>query len=243
MEIKKYPNAILENYSKILIQLGLVLALFVVYQFFKMKTYTKITKGLTEAYISAEDLEEIIEIKVIEPEVQIETKTIIPDKIVIVEDEMEIQETIIESTETDEFDAIDVNVSQKFIDVVEEEIIVEDVPFIIIEKVPIFPGCVGTNKELRACFSSEMSKFVLKKFNIDLASDLGLRSGSIQKIYVVFRIDKYGNITDIKARAPHKKLQKEAIRVIKLLPKMTPGKQRGKSVGVKYGLPIVFKVE
>jgi protein TonB len=59
----------------------------------------------------------------------------------------------------------------------------------------------------------------------------------------VFKIDRHGNIANIKARAPHKKLKEEAIRVIKLLPKMIPGKQRGKAVGVSYGLPIVFKVE
>ncbi|WP_457610622.1 energy transducer TonB, partial [Lutibacter sp.] len=41
----------------------------------------------------------------------------------------------------------------------------------------------------------------------------------------------------------HKRLQAEAIRVIKLLPKMIPGKQRGRPVGVKYSLPIAFKVE
>ncbi|MDF1516387.1 MAG: energy transducer TonB, partial [Lutibacter sp.] len=80
-------------------------------------------------------------------------------------------------------------------------------------------------------------------FNIGLASDLGLTPGSIQKIFVIFKIDKNGNITDINARAPHKQLQDEAIRVVGLLPKMTPGMQRGKPVGVKYGLPIVFKVE
>ena len=45
------------------------------------------------------------------------------------------------------------------------------------------------------------------------------------------------------ARAPHKRLQQEAIRVVKLLPKMIPGKQRGRPVGVKYSLPIAFKVE
>ncbi|MBL4723919.1 MAG: energy transducer TonB, partial [Lutibacter sp.] len=52
-----------------------------------------------------------------------------------------------------------------------------------------------------------------------------------------------GNIVNIEARAPHKKLKEEAIRVVKLLPKMMPGRQRGKPVGVKYGLPIVFKVD
>ena len=64
-----------------------------------------------------------------------------------------------------------------------------------------------------------------------------------EKVIREIEFDKNGSITDINARAPHKKLQDEAIRVINLLPKMIPGRQRGRPVGVKYGLPIVFKVE
>lgn len=243
MEIKKYPNALLENYSKILIQLGLVLALFIVYEFIKMKSYPGEIKSLTGAFTSTENIEETVEVKRVELEIQPKAKAVIPDKILKVEDEVEVVETIIESTETDEDEAIIIDVNKDIVTAVEEETIVEDVPFIVIEEVPIFPGCTGNNKQLRACFSAEMSKFVSKKFNADLSTDLGLASGSVQKIFVMFKIDSKGNITNIKARAPHKKLQSEAIRVIKLLPKMTPGRQRGKPVSVSYGLPIVFKVE
>jgi len=45
------------------------------------------------------------------------------------------------------------------------------------------------------------------------------------------------------ARGPHARLEKEAIRVVELLPDMTPGKQRGRPVGVKYTLPITLVVE
>ena len=80
-----------------------------------------------------------------------------------------------------------------------------------------------------------------RKFNTDLASDLGL-SGR-QRINVIFKIDKNGNITGVRARAPHPKLEAEAARVINLLPKMQPGKQRGKAVTVPYSLPILFQVQ
>ena len=76
-----------------------------------------------------------------------------------------------------------------------------------------------------------------------MAQDIGLSSGSVQRIFRMFKIDKLGNIVDIKARAPHKRLEKEEIRVIEKSPKMTPVKQLGKAVGVKYSLPITFKVE
>ena len=56
-------------------------------------------------------------------------------------------------------------------------------------------------------------------------------------------IDEKGNIGQVRARAPHPRLEKEAARVINSLPKMKPGKQRGKPVGVMYSLPIAFKVQ
>ncbi|MDD3720880.1 MAG: energy transducer TonB [Lutibacter sp.] len=243
MQVKKYPGAILENYSRILIQLGLVLSLFIVYEFLTMKSYPREVKEMSGELLNIEDIDKQIEVKPVEVEAQPETKVALPEKILKVEDDTDIKETIIESTETSQFDAVVVTEAKEFAKVEEEEEIVEDVAFVVIENVPIYPGCKGNNTELRACFSDKIAKFVAEKFNAELASDIGLTPGSIQKIFVVFRIDKNGNITDINARAPHKKLQEEAIRVINLLPKMTPGRQRGKPVGVKYGLPIVFKVE
>lgn len=244
MQVKKYPNAILENYSRMLIQLGFVLSLFLVYEFLTMKSYPRQVKEVSGTLINIEDIDKLIEVKPLEMEAKPETKVALPEKILKVEDDVDIKETVIESTETNEFDAVTVNnIDKEIVAVVEEEEVVEDVAFVVIENVPIYPGCKGNNSELRACFSDQIANFVAEKFNIELASDLGLVPGSIQKIFVVFKIDKNGSITDINARAPHKKLQEEAIRVINLLPKMTPGMQRGRPVGVKYGLPIVFKVE
>ena len=60
---------------------------------------------------------------------------------------------------------------------------------------------------------------------------------------MIFKIDKNGNVTGVRARAPHKSLEDEAIRVIRLLPKMKPGLQDGKPVVVPYSLPIIFSVE
>ena len=77
--------------------------------------------------------------------------------------------------------------------------------------------------------SEKITKFVGKKFNTDLASDLGL-SGRM-RINVIFKIDKTGNVTSVRARAPHQGLAKEAERVINLLPKMKPSEQRGNPFG------------
>jgi protein TonB len=60
---------------------------------------------------------------------------------------------------------------------------------------------------------------------------------------VQFKVDKNGNVTNIVARGPHPGLEKEAKRVIGQLPKMKPGKQRGKAVVMPFSIPIVFQVQ
>ena len=239
MQIKKNPKANLENYTKLFMQLGLVLALLVVYLAIEKKTYDRIIDDLGPVVLNMEDDEQTIEIEQIKPPEPKTPPPPTPDKIEVVEDEEEVEETVIESTETDEDDAVEV---EEIIEVEEEEEVMEDVPFAIIEDVPVFPGCKGNKAELRACLQEKITKHVNRKFNADLASDLGLSPG-VKRIFVMFKIDKTGNIVDVMARAPHKRLQQEAIRVVNLLPKMTPGKQRGRPVGVKYSLPIAFKVE
>ncbi|NNL16986.1 MAG: energy transducer TonB, partial [Flavobacteriaceae bacterium] len=103
-------------------------------------------------------------------------------------------------------------------------------------------GCEkGNNAKKKACMSEKISKFVQKKFNTELAGELGLTGR--QRINVIFKIDKNGNITGVRSRAPHPRLEKEAARVINMLPKMKPGMQRGKAVIVPYSLPIVFQVQ
>ncbi len=239
MQIKKNPKANLENYSKMFIQLGLVLALLVVYLAIQKKTYDRQIGSLADVSVNMQDEEQTIEIQKIKPP---EIKTPpppTPDKIEVVDDKEDVEETVLESTEVNEDDAVDV---QDIQDVSDDEDVVEDVPFAIIEDVPVYPGCKGSKKKLRACLQAKISKLINRKFNADLASDLGLSPG-IKRIFVMFKIDKTGRVVDIRARAPHKRLQEEAIRVIKLIPRMIPGKQRGKPVGVKYSLPIAFKVE
>lgn len=118
------------------------------------------------------------------------------------------------------------------------------VPFSTIDEVPIYPGCenIQDKMEQRKCLSEGIQKHVAMNFNIELANGLGLNPGK-KRIFTMFKIDKEGNITSIKARAPHKDLETEAIRVVQTLPQMIPGKQEGKVVEVKYSLPITFLVE
>jgi hypothetical protein len=115
------------------------------------------------------------------------------------------------------------------------------VAFSEIERVPTYPGCSGDNETLKKCFTERISAFVGENFNTKLGKDLGLTGR--QRIVVQFKIDKAGNIVDVKAKAPKPELEAEAIRIIKKLPQMQPGEQKGKKVNVIYSLPIVFEVK
>tara|TARA_B110000238_G_C16140857_1_gene446173 strand:- start:2368 stop:3087 length:720 start_codon:yes stop_codon:yes gene_type:complete len=239
MEIKKNPKSNLENYSKIFMQIGLVLALFVTYASIENKTYDKIIGDLGLANMNADMEEETVITERIE---EIKPKTPpppAPEKIEIVEDEKEVEETVIESTETDETEEI---IVEEIEEVEESEEVIEDVSFMIIEDVPVFPGCKGNKAALKSCFSKMVQKHFSRKFDADLPNELGLDAGR-KKVFIGFKIDRNGNVVNIQARAPHPKIKKEVVKVMKMLPKMKPGRQRGKAVGVKYSIPFTLIVE
>lgn len=112
-----------------------------------------------------------------------------------------------------------------------------------VERVPVFPGCesLRDNEQRKECMSSEIGKLVSKKFNTGLAENLGLKGN--QRIYVSFVVNKEGQIDKIQVRAPHPKLEKEAKRVVNLIPKMLPASQNNKNVEVLFSLPIIFSVQ
>ncbi|WP_282070088.1 energy transducer TonB [Olleya namhaensis] len=123
-----------------------------------------------------------------------------------------------------------------------EEVEDVEVPIDVVEVVPTFPGCENsTNTEKIKCFKEALSNLVSKNFDIGLAEELNL-SGK-HKIRTYFKIDKNGDVIDIQASAANTALANEAIRVLKLIPKLKPGTQRGKPVIVPYGLPIQFTVD
>ncbi len=239
MEIKKNPKSNLENFSKIFMQIGLVLALFITYAAIEQKTYDKVYGDLGVVNMNAEMEEEIPITERIEPEKPKTPPPPTPEKIEVVEDEKEIEETVIESTETDETEAV---VVEEIEEIEEVEEVVEDVSFMIIENVPVFPGCKGNNNALKACFSKMVQKHFSRKFDADLPNELGLSPGK-KRVFIGFKIDKEGNIVNIQARAPHPKIKSEVVSVMKKLPKMKPGRQRGKAVGVKYSIPFTLIVE
>ena len=117
-----------------------------------------------------------------------------------------------------------------------------NIPFAVIDEVPVFPGCesLTSNKERKDCMSQKISALVNSNFNVGLGKQLNLTGTN--RIFASFKIDKNGFVTNLKTRSPHPDLDVEAQRVISLLPKMKPGVHNGKEVGVLYSLPITFKI-
>ncbi|WP_452231579.1 hypothetical protein [Lacinutrix sp. MEBiC02595] len=121
----------------------------------------------------------------------------------------------------------------------------DEVAFEVIETVPVYSGCDENmeNLAIKKCMSTKMTALVNKNFNTKLAQTLHLSPGK-HRISVQFKVDKEGHVIDVRARAPHPTLEKEAIRVTKLIPQLDkPGYQLGKPVIVPYGFPISFTVE
>ncbi len=111
-----------------------------------------------------------------------------------------------------------------------------------VERAPVFPGCEAlTNNKARIdCMTYEIGKIINRRFDKDLAAAIGLNGQ--QRIYVTFTISKTGEVVDVKVRAPHPRLEKEALKVINLIPKMLPGIQSDRNVDVLFSLPIILNV-
>ena len=235
---KKAPKADVSRNGSIYFAVGLLVMLFIFNQMINDKTYDKLDIDIGSLDLEKEIEQEIPIIDLKLPPPPPPPPPVAPQVIDIVDDEEEVEETVIESTETDQEDEI-LEVEDVEVEEVNEEV---EVPFSVIENVPEYPGCEkGSNADKRKCMSAKIAKFVQRKFNTDLAGDLGL-SGR-QRISVIFKINKSGDVVGVRSRAPHPRLEKEAARVINLLPKMKPGRQRGKAVVVPYSLPITFQVQ
>ena len=233
MRTKKNSSADLNKKSSFYLAIGLFLVLFVSWRAIEWKNYDDDGYGYIALDVDDDDDEEI---PITE---QIKTPTPpppppAPEVIEVVEDEEEIEETIIESTETDQEEIVEE------VEVMEEDLDI-DVPFAIIEDVPLFPGCERVPKsQRRACFQTNIQKHINKNFRYpEIAQEMGIQG----RVFVQFVIDKDGSITGIRTRGPDKNLEKEAQRIIGKLPTMTPGKQRGRPVRVPFSIPITFKLQ
>lgn len=235
-------DANLRKNSFINFQIGLIIALVLVYAALESSyaifdepemAITEEDDYILEFYPDTENLKIEKEPKKQQKEFR---KVMDPTKITIVDENEPITvDDFIDIPEADsEFIDIDALVYQKSLEPIE-------VPINVVEEVPIFPGCEKVKKSERFnCFNEKMQKHVKRYFNYP-DDAIALRQQG--RVSVLFKIGADGVIRDIKMRGPAKSLEGEAERIISKLPVMTPGKQQGKPVIVKYAIPINFKLE
>lgn len=167
-----------------------------------------------------------------------------PEVIQIVDNKQVIEDKKIETTEVDENKPVVINNAAQYGDeggTAEESD--EEIPFAVIEDIPVFPGCENVAKTKRLeCFQEQMAKHIKKNQQYP---ERAMEDGVQGRVSVLFVIDKDGSITNVQVRGPKggELLEKEAKRVIEKLPKFKPGMQRGKAVKVKYSQPITFKLQ
>ena len=237
MQAKKNPKAEISRNSSLYFAIGLNIMLFITWQALEYKTYDRENVDIGILNLD-EEFEDDIPITNINTPPPPPPPAVVTEAVQIVDDIEDIEETVIESTETDQNEKITepvVAVKDVAVKELDEEV---EVPFAIIEDVPTFPGCESLSKtQKRACFEEKMQAHVVKNFQYpQVALDLGIHG----RVFVMFTIDRDGSITKIKTRGPDKVLETEAERIITKLPKMIPGKQRGKPVPVPFSLPINF---
>ncbi len=123
-----------------------------------------------------------------------------------------------------------------------EEVIEEAEIFTIVEDMPIFPGCEGkgNKNEVQNCTNAEIYKFIANNTKYPaMAKDAGI-DGTVYIRYLVNEKGKVTNVEVVRGVPGGGALDKEAVRVINSIPKMKPGKQRGKPVRVQYTVPVKF---
>ena len=105
----------------------------------------------------------------------------------------------------------------------------------------MFEACKNEPKDKQfQCFKENLDKHVSKNFVYPPAA---LEMGIQGKVNVSFRINVDGTITVLGVRGTDKLLEAEAKRIIEKLPKLIPGKQRGKPTPVTFAYPINFKLQ
>src|SRR5690606_28732329 len=173
MEPKKNPKTDVGRRSLLFFQLRMVVMLFLAWQAIEWKSYDKSDNDYGKLDVGDELEEEIPITQQLTPPPPPPPPPPAPEVIEVMEDEEEVEETIIESTETNQEEKI-VEVKEIKEEVVNE--IIADIHFAVIDNVINYPGCEkGTGiAAKKKCMSLKNSEFINKKFNNELASELGL---------------------------------------------------------------------
>jgi len=225
MEPKKTKKADLEPKKVIYRQIGMIIALAIVFLAFEWKKYDKRELDLVtrEVLDVQEEIIPITEQEVKPPPPPAPTQTTV---INIVEDDVEIEDEFEFDAEADESTQMQ---DWTPVDVVEEEVVEEEI-FTVVESMPSFPG-------------GETALYSYLQKNVQYPQ-MARESGIQGRVYVTFVVEKDGKVTDVRVmRGIGGGCDEEAIRVVQSMPKWVAGMQRGKPVRVQFNLPIKFTLQ
>ena len=230
MEPKKSPKADLESKKGLFKEIGLAVALGLTLAAFEWSSSDAVTvaEQVTEEAVVEEDIIPVTTQDEIKPPPPPPPPPV-ADALTIVEDDTEIADDF-DLQDTEATDAYEVEFRPVETVEVEEEEETSNEVFIIVEQMPVFPGGEAA---LRKFLATEVKYPVIAQEN-----------GTQGRVYVKFVIAADGSVTNVEVARPFDpNLDQEAVRVVKSMPKWTPGKQRGKAVKVSYTVPINFVLQ
>ncbi|KAA1245004.1 energy transducer TonB [Aquimarina sp. RZ0] len=102
---------------------------------------------------------------------------------------------------------------------------------------PVWPKCDRSRQTPIKCFDNNLRNHVVRNFRYPQLAEKDGLSGTIT---VDFIINKKGKVEVIEVNDGHRYLQREAVRIIRTIPKMTPAKWGNKPIAVAYKVPITF---
>ncbi|MBQ7280009.1 MAG: energy transducer TonB [Bacteroidales bacterium] len=227
MEAKKSPKADLENKKGLFLEIGLVVILVVTLVAFNLKNYDNEKVDISQR-TAVDEIEDVV-IQTAEdtppppPPEQPEVVT----ELTIVEDDAVIENEL-GIVDMSEKTAVNEEVVQVVVEEEKEE--EEEEIFTVVENDPEFPG--GMDALYKYLSSNIKYPAIAKENNIT------------GRVYVTFVVEKDGSIANPRIlRDIGGGCGQEAIRVVKSMPKWTPGKQRGKAVRVQFNLPVSFNLQ
>jgi protein TonB len=228
MEIKKSEKANLENKKLLFVEIGLIISLLIVYIAFEWtskETNTSILEDNTEVLIEEEIISTNMETP--PPPPAAPKIPVLSDQIDIVDDEIELEDDMFMNLEDDASLGVEI---MDYVEVEEEVVEEEAIPFQLVEEKPSFQG--GD--------ANQFSKWVNSRL---VYPEIAKENGVQGRVTLQFTVEKDGTVTKVKVlRGVDPSLDKEAVRVVSMSPKWKPGKQRDRAVPVTYTFPVIFQL-
>ena len=230
MEIKKSPKANLENKKLLFTEIGLIISLLVVWLAFEWSTTDKQVSVFEETaeVVEAEEMIPITQETPPPPPTAAPNIPILSDQIDIVDDEIQVDDNLFMNLEDDASMGVEI---MDYVETVEEETVEEEaIPFQFVEEKPSFMG--GD--------ANAFSKWVNERL---VYPEIAKENGVSGRVTLQFTVNTDGSVSNIKVlRGVDPSLDKEAVRVVSMSPKWTPGKQRDRAVKVTYTFPVIFQL-